>query len=335
MADDILTLADKLWRGETSLEGHHPVSGQNLGDIAEVADGAAFVPSFANVAAFATERGAGARRHGSAPFWPGRVHEQVRSWTPDAAAHRGVHARPHRPRLRRAACSRRSRGQRLAAPQRARPRGDAGPLRPLHPDRRLQRGHQPAAVPVRGGLRWPTDVPLPRRDLPRRRSTCRSGRRRLRAAPRRGETDDHTWVWFPSREVAVHRRPVHLGVAQRRQPAEGAALPAGVGRRRCGRWPVARRRGAAARATGCRSSAPTGCAQALADTADAPRVAGRADARADERGRPARRHRPHGPRRRRTCSSGRTCGRCTTSPSSSSATSGGCTAAGTTATPPT
>ena len=70
------------------------------------------------------------------------------------------------------------------------------------------------------------------------------------------------------------------------------------------------------------------------DTADAARVAARADARADERGRPARRGHPLGARARATCSSGPTCGRCTTSPSSSCATSGGSTAAGTTATRP-
>ena len=80
MADDILTLADKLWRGETDLEGHHPVSGQNLGNIAEVTEGVAFLPSFANVSAFTTGEGLVLVDTGSAPLAK-VVHEQVRSWT--------------------------------------------------------------------------------------------------------------------------------------------------------------------------------------------------------------------------------------------------------------
>ena len=51
----------------------------------------------------------------------------------------------------------------------------------------------------------------------------------------RGETDDHTWAWIPESPHALHRRPVHLGVAQLREPAEGAALPGRVGPRRCAR----------------------------------------------------------------------------------------------------
>ncbi|MCZ7630609.1 MAG: hypothetical protein M5U19_16935 [Microthrixaceae bacterium] len=47
----------------------------------------------------------------------------------------------------------------------------------------------------------------------------------------KGETDDHTWVWIPHHRASLHGRPLHLGRAQLRQPAEGPALPDRVGGR--------------------------------------------------------------------------------------------------------
>ena len=41
--DDLLGLADRLWRGEAAIEDHHPVGFQ--GGLAEVADGIAFLAS--------------------------------------------------------------------------------------------------------------------------------------------------------------------------------------------------------------------------------------------------------------------------------------------------
>ena len=52
MPDDVLELADRLWRGEVPSSEYHPVS--HLGGLAEICEGAAFVPSFANVSAFCT-----------------------------------------------------------------------------------------------------------------------------------------------------------------------------------------------------------------------------------------------------------------------------------------
>ena len=46
MPDDILELADRLWRGEVPSSEYHPVS--HLGGLAEICDGVAFVPAFAN-----------------------------------------------------------------------------------------------------------------------------------------------------------------------------------------------------------------------------------------------------------------------------------------------
>jgi len=52
---DVLEVADRLWRGEISTASFHPVG--LGGGFAEVCDGVVFVPSFANVTAFATGDG--------------------------------------------------------------------------------------------------------------------------------------------------------------------------------------------------------------------------------------------------------------------------------------
>jgi len=68
MPDDVLALADRLWRGELGPGDYHPVS--HLGGLAEICDGVAFVPSFAT-----------SRRSAPATAWcwstPG-----ARSWPP-------------------------------------------------------------------------------------------------------------------------------------------------------------------------------------------------------------------------------------------------------------
>ena len=196
-------------------------------------------------------------------------------------------------------------------------------------DRRLQRGDQPAAVQGAGPAVADSSTAIPTRRTATR-STIDGRRRDVRAVPRPRRDRRRTWVWAPGAQGAVRGRPVHLGVAELRQPAEGAALRARLGDRvpQDGR---ARRRKCCCPATACRSSAPTACARRSTEGAELLESLARPDARDDERGRAPRRHRAHGAARPSTCSRGRTCSRSTTSPSSSCATSGACTAAGTTA----
>ncbi len=78
MADDVLELADRLWRGEVSTADFHPVG--NLGGLAEICDGVAFVPAFANVAAFSTEDGLVLADTGSV-FVAQAVHAELRRWS--------------------------------------------------------------------------------------------------------------------------------------------------------------------------------------------------------------------------------------------------------------
>src|SRR5438105_15349126 len=53
--DDVLDVADRLWSGDIPIEEAHPFAPR--GSVAEVADGCAFVPSFANVSAVGTGEG--------------------------------------------------------------------------------------------------------------------------------------------------------------------------------------------------------------------------------------------------------------------------------------
>ncbi|MGC8509600.1 MAG: alkyl sulfatase dimerization domain-containing protein [Acidimicrobiales bacterium] len=71
-------LADRLWRGEVSTAEHHPVIAS--GDLVEVTDGVAFLPSFANVSALTTDDGLLLVDTGSS-LTAAHVHEQIRHWT--------------------------------------------------------------------------------------------------------------------------------------------------------------------------------------------------------------------------------------------------------------
>jgi glyoxylase-like metal-dependent hydrolase (beta-lactamase superfamily II) len=78
MPDDILDLADRLWRGAVPTSEYHPFS--HLGGLAEIGDGVAFVPSFANVSAFATPDGLVLVDTGSS-FAAAAVHSELRRWS--------------------------------------------------------------------------------------------------------------------------------------------------------------------------------------------------------------------------------------------------------------
>ncbi len=325
---DPLAVAAAVLSGDRGFDDHPWLP---TGELTEVADGTAFVSAFANVTALRTGDGLVLVDTGSGPM-ARHVHERVRGWSGDRL-HTAVYTHGHIDHVF---------GVQVFEAESARARlAGARPCvaheaLPARFDRYrltagLQRGHQPAAVPA-----WPSRLadrlPLPGRDLPRRARPSRSAASAFELHHARGrDRRPHLGVGARA-QGAVLRRPVHLGVAQLRQPAEGAALPARVG-------------GGAARDG--RRSAPSCCCPATAC-----RIAG-ADRDPDRRS-PRRRScssslhdqtlelmnegarldeiaaRPYGARR--TCSSGRTCGRSTTSRSSSCATSGGCTAAGTTAT---
>ena len=168
MADDVLELADKLWRGDIDIVEIHPVGGY-MGGVAEVADGVSFVPSFANVSAIATGDGLVLVDTGSS-FVAEAVHEALRGWS-GLRLNTAIYSHGHIDHVFGVGVwEEESSAQGLAGSGGRGPRRRAGALRPLHRDRRLQRDHQPTAV-RRARVPVAHRVPLPRPHL--RRSTSR------------------------------------------------------------------------------------------------------------------------------------------------------------------
>jgi glyoxylase-like metal-dependent hydrolase (beta-lactamase superfamily II) len=91
MADDVLDLADRLWRGDLSPGEYHPLS--HLGGVCEIAADVAFVPSFGNVTAIATGDGLVLVDTGSALVTEA-VHADLRRWT-GARLHTAVYSHGH------------------------------------------------------------------------------------------------------------------------------------------------------------------------------------------------------------------------------------------------
>ena len=91
MAIDALTLADKLWHGEADISEFHPIS--YSGVLTEVADGVAFLPSFANVSVFANGEGLTMIDTGS-PMFAASNFEKIRRWSV-APVERAIYTHGH------------------------------------------------------------------------------------------------------------------------------------------------------------------------------------------------------------------------------------------------
>ena len=147
------------------------------------------------------------------------VREAVRAWSDGAAADRGLHARPRRPRLRAA----RRGWRRASAPRSSRRRTCVARFhryRLMHGlnARINQRQFSLPQPHVPERFDWPTL-------LVRDRLTQRLGDVE-RALPRGARRDRRPPLGVGARErAALHRRPDHLAGPELRQPAEGAALP--------------------------------------------------------------------------------------------------------------
>jgi alkyl sulfatase BDS1-like metallo-beta-lactamase superfamily hydrolase len=194
----VLDLADKLWRGEVAIGSVHPVSTSNLATIEEVADGVAFVPSFANVSALATDDGLVLVDTGSRPL-ARTVHEQVRSWSPERL-HTAVYSHGHVDHV-------------FGVPlfeEEARANGWPAPTVIAHEalparfDRYVMTAGFNGVINARqfqlASFRWPTDYRYPDETY-RDHLDVEVGGMPLSLQHARGETDDHTWTWVPSRRV--------------------------------------------------------------------------------------------------------------------------------------
>ena len=193
MADDVLELADKLWRGEVDIVSLHPVGGY-LGGLAQPADGVAFVPSFANVSAFSTSDGLVLVDTGSS-FVAQAVHDELRRWSPERL-NTAVYSHGHIDHV-------------FGVPvweAEAADKGWPAPVVVAHEavparfDRYVATAGYNEVVNQRQfgvpGFRWPTEYRYPDTTY-RSELELEVGGGRFHLYHARGETDDHTWTWVP------------------------------------------------------------------------------------------------------------------------------------------
>jgi alkyl sulfatase BDS1-like metallo-beta-lactamase superfamily hydrolase len=193
---NVLETADRLWRGELSIGEHHPIT--FMGDLAEVADGVAFVPSFANVSAFSTDDGLLLVDTGS-QFLARKVHEQLREWRTDRL-NTAVYSHGHIdhvfgvPVFEEEASSKGWEAPRVIAHEALPKRFDRYVLTAGYNEVINQRQFQAA------GLRWPTEYRYPDETYEDRHDVDVGGVR-FELHHARGETDDHTWTWVPDKRI--------------------------------------------------------------------------------------------------------------------------------------
>jgi alkyl sulfatase BDS1-like metallo-beta-lactamase superfamily hydrolase len=192
MPDDVLDLADRLWRGDADID-RRGLFGMG-GELAELEGGAAFVAAFSNVAAFATDDGM-VLVDTSSPFLAGRVHDVLGSWRGDPL-HTAVFTHGHIDHVfgvERYEADARERG----APP---PRVVAHEAVPPRFDRYIETAGYNTDINRRQfgveDLEWPTEYRYPDETY-RDTLTLEIGGVRFELRHARGETDDHTWVWLP------------------------------------------------------------------------------------------------------------------------------------------
>jgi alkyl sulfatase BDS1-like metallo-beta-lactamase superfamily hydrolase len=194
--DDVLDVADRLWRGEIPIEQAHPFAPR--GSVAEVADGCAFVPSFANVSAVSTDDGLVLVDTGSQLFARGAL-DELRRWSTDRV-HTAVYSHGHIdhvfgvPLIEEEAEAKGWAAPTVIAHEALPPRFDRYILTAGYNEVINQRQFR---VP---NLRWPTEYRYPDRTY-RDTLTVDVGGVSFELRHARGETDDHTWTWVPERKL--------------------------------------------------------------------------------------------------------------------------------------
>jgi glyoxylase-like metal-dependent hydrolase (beta-lactamase superfamily II) len=196
MAADVLGLADRLWRGEVATAEFHPVS--HLGGLAEICDGVAFVPAFANVTAIATGDGLVLVDTG-ASFAAGSIQGELRRWTGERL-NTAIYSHGHIDHVF---------GVPVWAAE-SQERGWPAPVVVAHEalprrfDRYLMTLGYNEIINQRQfgapGLRWPTEYRYPDQTY-RDELTVQVGGTTMALRHEKGETDDHTVTWLADRKV--------------------------------------------------------------------------------------------------------------------------------------
>jgi glyoxylase-like metal-dependent hydrolase (beta-lactamase superfamily II) len=196
LPEDVLEMADRLWRGELGTGEYHPVG--HTGGLAEICDGVVFVPSFANVSAISTDDGLVLVDTGSAPVAP-IIHTEVRRWSPERL-HTAIYSHGHIDHV-------------FGVPvweAESAANGWPAPSVVAHEalPRRFDRyiltaGYNQVVNRRQFGFRellWPVDYRYPDRVYVDRLDLDVGGTR-LALRHEKGETDDHTTTWLPDRRV--------------------------------------------------------------------------------------------------------------------------------------
>jgi alkyl sulfatase BDS1-like metallo-beta-lactamase superfamily hydrolase len=191
-----IELSDRLWRGEASVDDHHPIG--HMGHIEEVASRTAFLPSFANVSALATDEGLLLVDTGS-QLTAKTVHEEVRSWYPERL-NTAVYSHGHIDHVFGVGLfDEEARTNRWPAP-----RVVAHEALPRRFDRYILTAGYNGVINQRQfqapNLRWPTEYRYPDATYAETYDVSLGGER-FELHHARGETDDHTWTWAPARKV--------------------------------------------------------------------------------------------------------------------------------------
>jgi alkyl sulfatase BDS1-like metallo-beta-lactamase superfamily hydrolase len=194
--DDVLAVADRLWRGEVTTSEIHPFRPET--SLAEVADGVAFVPSFANVSAVSTDDGLMLVDTGSV-FMAATVHDTLRTWS-TGRLHTAVYSHGHIDHV-------------FGVPvweAEAEAEGWPAPVVVAHEalparfDRYILTSGYNGIINRRqfnlDSLEWPTEYRYPDHTY-RDHLDLAVGGVRAELHHAKGETDDHTWTYFPDRRV--------------------------------------------------------------------------------------------------------------------------------------
>ena len=189
---DLLERADRLWKGEIEMAKVSPMN--HSGEIAEVVARTAFVPSFGNVSAFATDQGLVLIDTGSR-FFAAEVHRLVRGYS-NQPLHTAVFTHGHVDHV--------FGMEPFDAEDGPRPRVVAHEKVVDRFQRYLKTAGYNGVINQRQfqlpNFKWPVDYRYPD-EVFSEAMVLEIGGERFELNHGRGETDDASWAWIPSRKV--------------------------------------------------------------------------------------------------------------------------------------